>query len=106
MNKIRPTAGFGLGAQKSTDTNTFSVNHFISSAPIPPTVKAKIASLGLVRVAGSIFECPSTRDFWAVKGNSIMKLVGDEVDQGESIQAADEGDPQGSLSHFMDDISF
>ncbi len=106
MKKICPTAGFGLGAQKSADTNTFSVNHFVSSAPMPPAVKAKIASMGLQRAAGNAYFCPSTRDFWAVKGNSIMKLVGDEVDQGESIQAADEGDPQGSLSHFMDDISF
>lgn len=104
--KLRAVASFGLGAQKSADTNTFSVNHFISAAPVPPALKQKIASMGLERVAGNIYECPSTRDFWKVKGNSIVKLVGDEVDNGESIQAADEGDPQGFLSHITDDIEF
>lgn len=106
MGKLRPTTGFGLGASKSADSNDFTVNHFISAAPVAPAVKAKIASVGLVRVAGNCYTCPSTRDFWAVKGNSIMRLTGDEVDNGESIQAADETDPQGFLGHIMDDIEW
>lgn len=106
MGKLRAVSGFGLGARKSADSNVFTVNHFISAAPVAPALKQKIASMGLERVAGNIYECPSTRDFWKVKGNSIVKLVGDEVDNGEAIQAADEGNPQGFLSHIMDDIEF
>ena len=106
MGKLRAGQGFGLGAQKAADGGVFTVNHFVSNAPLPPAVKAKIASMGLQRAAGNAYFCPSTRDFWAVKGNSIMKLVGDEVDQGESIQAADETDPQGFLGSVMGDIEF
>jgi len=106
MGKLRAVSSFGLGAQKSADGGVFSVNHFISAAPVPPAVKAKIASMGLERVAGNIYESPSTRDFWKVKGNSIIKLVGDEVDNGESIQAAPKNDPMGFMGSLMDDIEF
>ncbi len=106
MGKIRPTTGFGLGAQKSADSSVFSVNHFISATPVTPAVKQKIASMGLERVAGNIYECPSTRDFWKVKGNSIVKLVGDEVDNGEKIVAAPKNDPRGFMGSVMDDIEF
>jgi len=106
MGKIRPTTGFGLGANKSADTNIFSMNHFISSTPVAPAVRQKIASMGLERVAGNVYECPSTRDFWKVKGNSIVKLVGDEVDNGEKITAAPKSDPRGFMSSLMDDIEF
>jgi len=106
-------SSFGLGAQKSADGGVFSVNHFISAAPVPPAVKAKIASMGLERVAGSIYAampnsqtCMSTRDFWKVNGNSIIRLTGDEVDQGESIKAAPKNDPMGFMSSLMDDISW
>ena len=106
MGKIRAASGFGLGAGKSSDSGIFSVNHFASSVPIPTVVKAKIASLGLVRVSGSVYECPSTRDLWAVKGGKILKLTGDEVDQGESIQAAPDENPQRFLSSIMGDIEW
>lgn len=106
MGKLRAVSSFGLGAQKSADSNAFSVNHFISSTPLPPALKQKIARMGLERVAGNVYECPSTRDFWKVKGNSIIKLVGDEVDSGESIKAAPKNDPMGFMGSLMDDIEF
>ena len=107
MGKIRSVTSFGLGAQKSADSNVFTVNHFISAAPMAPAVKVKIASLGLVRVSGNIYEAPSTRDFWAVKGGKILKLTGDDVvDNGESIQAAPKNDPMGFMGSLMDDIEF
>lgn len=104
MGKLRGGQSFGLGAQKSADSGTFTVNHFISAAPLAPEVKKKIASWGLKRVAGNIYSCPSTRDFWKVKGNSIVKLTGDEVDNGESIKAAPENDPMSFMGSF--DIEF
>jgi hypothetical protein len=105
MGKLRAATTFGLGAQKSADSSVFTVNHFISSTPVPPALKQKIASMGLERIAGNIYESPSTRDFWKVKGNSIIKLVGDEVDNGESIAAAPKNDPMGFMGAF-DDIEF
>jgi|SRR5208282_1255793 len=105
MGKIRAASGFGLGAGKSSDSGIFSVNHFIT-ASVPPETQKKIASMGLERVAGNIYECPSTRDFWKVKGNSIVKLVGDEVDNGEHIKAAPDENPMGFLGSVMGDIEF
>jgi hypothetical protein len=106
MGKLRSATSFGLGAQKSADGGVFSANHFVSSVPPPPEVKAKIASLGLVRAAGNAYFCPSEKNFWLVKGRKIVRLTGDEVDNGESIQAANETDPQGFLAGVMDDISW
>lgn len=106
MGKIRPTTGFSLGSQKTANDGVFTVNHFISTAPLASELKQKIASMGLERVAGNIYECPSTRDFWKVKGTSIVKLVGDEVDNGEAIKAAPKSNPRGFLGAVLDDISF
>ena len=104
MGKLRGGSGFGLGAQKSADSGDFTVNHFISSAPLPLAVKAKIASMGLERVAGNVYTCPSSQDFWTVKGGKIKKLTGDEVDNGESIKSAPKNDPMGFMGSF--DIEF
>jgi len=107
MGKLRHVASFGLGQSKEKVSGRFTLNTFISSVPLDPEVKQKIASLGLERVAGNIYECPSTRDFWQVKGNKIIKLVGaDEVDNGESIVAAPRRNPTGFMSSVMDDIEF
>jgi hypothetical protein len=102
MGKLRSATSFGLGAQKSADGGVFSANHFVSSVPLPPEVKAKIASMGLERVAGNAYECKSDRSFWEVKNGKIMKLVGDEVDAGQSIQAAPKNDPMGFMGSIMD----
>jgi len=106
MGKIRSASGFGLGAEKSVDSGVFSFNHFRSTTPVTAALKQKIASMGLERRAGNVYECPSTRDFWKVKGNSIVKLVGDEVDNGESLKAAPKDNPRGFLGAVMDEIEF
>lgn len=107
MGKLRHVASVGIGIAKEKVSGNFNLNHFVSSVPVPPEVKAKIASMGLERVAGNVYECPSTHDFWKVQGGKIKKLVSsDEVDNGESIVAAPRRNPQGFMSSVMGDIEF
>jgi hypothetical protein len=79
-------------------------NHFASE--LDTETKRKIASMGLFRVAGNVYECPSTADFWKVSDGKIMRLSGDEVDNGESIAAAPADKPMEFLSSILDDLSF
>ena len=58
------------------------------------------------RIAGNVYECPSTKDFWKVQGNRIVKLVGDEVSAGESIPAAPDDKPAAFLANILDDLEF
>jgi hypothetical protein len=103
-HKIRPTSSFGLGSTKAGN-NTFSKNHFASSEELSPEVKSKIASLGLERVAGNIYSCPSSQEFWRVSGGKVIKLVGSGVvDNHESITPSDENDPSFSLKGFLEDL--
>lgn len=105
MGKLRATESFGLGGTKTTET-VFSGNHFSSKTKLSSEVRQKLASMGLERVAGNIWESPSTQDFWQVKGNKIVRLSGDEVDNGESITAAPSNQPLGFLSAMLDDLTF
>jgi hypothetical protein len=66
-----------------------------------------INRLGLVRVAGNMYECPSTKDFWQVKEGKIMRLTStNEVDNSESLVAADSTDPEASLKQILADLEF
>lgn len=104
MSKIHGKIAHGLGSESSE--NMFTKNHFASTTPMPRKVTAFIADWGMVRVAGNVYECPSTKDFWKVQGGSIKKLVGNEVDNGESIPAASDENPAKSLTAFLDDLEF
>lgn len=86
--------------------NTSSANHFAGLGAYPAGIRDEIARWGLTRVAGNVFQCDSTRDFWAVKGGKIMKLTGNEVDAGESIPGAPEDRPAAFLAGVLDDLSF
>jgi hypothetical protein len=83
-----------------------SSNHLPKTASLSGDVQKKIASMGLVRRAGNIYECPSTKDFWAVKNGKIMRLTVTEVDNGESLKAAPRGNPSGFLSAVLNDLTF
>ena len=102
--KLRASTTFGLGGSKTTDT-VFSKNHFSSEA-LPKEVSSKIASMGLTRVAGNAYICESTKDFWTVRGNKVVRLVIDEVDNGESLAPAPSNDPASFLAGILDDLSF
>jgi len=81
-------------------------NH-LASEPNAET-KRKIASMGLTRCAGNVYEAPSTKDFWQVSSDGGIRRLcsGDEVDNGESIAAAPKDQPMEFLSSILDDLSF
>jgi hypothetical protein len=73
---------------------------------IPRDVQFEIDSLMMRRIAGNVYECPSDKSFWVVKGGRIIKLVGNEVDEGQSIPAAPDDKPAAFLAHILDDLEF
>ena len=107
MGKIHFKTAHGLGASSTTEA-VFSKNHFASATAIPRDVQSYIDQFALRRVAGNVFECPSTKDFWKMQGNKIVKLVGsgEVVNNGESIQAAPDDKPAQFLAHILDDLEF
>jgi hypothetical protein len=107
MGKLRYAAAAGVGHRQDSESSITFKNHFASATPIPDSTRRKIASMGLQRVAGNVYECPSTQDFWQVAGGKIMRLSGgDEVDNGESIAAAPKDQPLQFLESILDDLSF
>jgi hypothetical protein len=103
--KIFGKQAHGLKSEQS-DVSIFSKNHFASMMAIPRDVQFEIDSLMMRRVAGNVYECPSTKDFWKVQGNKIVKLVGNEVNQGESIPAAPDDRPAAFIANILDDLEF
>ena len=74
---------------------------------LPLETKNKIASMGLIRCAGNVFECPSSADFWKVTGGGkIVRLSNDVVNNNESIEAAPVDKPQAFLTSILDDLEF
>jgi hypothetical protein len=104
MSKIHGKVGHGVIQEKGE--SVFSKNHFASMTAIPRDVQIEIDSMMMRRIAGNVYECPSTKDFWKVQGNKIVKLVGNEVNQGESIPAAPDDRPAAFLAHILDDLEF
>ena len=105
MRKTYPKASYGLGSKEASES-IFSRNHFASTAPLPRGIQDQIDRFMMTRVAGNVYECPSTRDFWKVQGNKIVRLVVDEVDNGEKIPAAPADRPREFLSSVLDDLEF
>ena len=78
---------------------------------------AKTQGLSLTRVAGNVYldvtvdegrDKDSIGKFWAVRGGKLVRLTksGTEVDEGESIQAADQSDPESTLHRILADLEF
>jgi hypothetical protein len=96
-------AGVGIGV-KHTEPSTPSRNHF-ANVKLTKQAASKIAELGLVRVAGNVFELQSTKDFWKVgEDGNISRLTGGEVDLHESIQAAPKDEPADFLQGILADL--
>src|SRR5258707_575685 len=104
MKKIYSKTAHGVGGEKTEAI--FSKNHFASATAIPRDVQAYIDQFSMHRIAGNVYECPSTKDFWKVQGGKIIKLVGSEVNNGESIPGAPEDKPQAFLAGILDDLDF
>jgi hypothetical protein len=103
--KIYPKFAHGVKGEKPSES-IFAKNHFASMMAIPRDIQFQIDDLMMRRVAGNVYECPSTKDFWRVEGGKIKKLTGSEVEQGESIQAAPNDTPSAFLAHILDDLEF
>jgi hypothetical protein len=104
IKKIYPKASHGLRQERGE--SIFSKNHFASATPIPQGIQDYIDRFAMHRVAGNVFECPSTKDFWKVQGNNIVRLVGKEVNEGDSIPAAPEDKPAAFLANILGDLEF
>lgn len=105
MRKIHYKSAHGIGSDEIEEL-TFGKNHFASATPIPAEVQRYIDQFSMHRIAGNVYECPSTKDFWKVQGNKIIKLVGSEVNNGESIPGAPNDKPQAFLAGILDDLEF
>ena len=91
--------------------------HFIGSAsqessPTPNSLKlastkglSKAASMGFIRVAGNVFECPSTQDLWKVSGDKVIRMSSTEVDNNEKLKPAT-GNPKEYLDELLADLHF
>ena len=107
MGKIVYASAAGVGNHRSPEAKINLRNH-CASTKHSPEVQRKIASMGLTRVAGNVYECPSSQDFWQVTGGGkIVRLSNnDVVDNGESIAAAPKDKPMEFLSSVLDDLTF
>lgn len=108
MGVIRCAKSAGVGSRKAAEGTGIFKNHFASAVTVSGEIQHKIASMGLLRVAGNVYEAPSTKDFWQVSSDGGIRRLcsGDEVDNGESIPAAPEDKPMEFLSSILDDLSF
>jgi hypothetical protein len=66
----------------------------------------KAASMGLIRIAGNVFECPSSRDLWKVDGDKVMRVSSVEVDFHESLKPADPANPDRFLKDILAELDF
>jgi hypothetical protein len=94
-----------VGLRKDQELELPSANHF-KSASVSSELAQKLASGGYRRVAGNIFLCPSSKDFWNVRGGKIVRLLGVEVDNNESLMGAPSGNPASFLEDALADLTF
>lgn len=66
----------------------------------------KAASMGLIRIAGNMFECPSSKDLWKVDGDKVMRVSSVEVDFNESLKPANPNDPDRYLKEILAELDF
>ena len=66
----------------------------------------KAATLGLIRVAGNMFECPSSKDLWKVNGDKVIRVTSTEVDFDEKLKAANTEDPKHFLASILAELDF
>lgn len=79
----------------------------IATNEIHNKIASQAARLGLRRLAGNMYVCPSTKDFWKVKGGKLFRLPKTSVvDNGEKVIAADAINPEATLNAIMNDLTF
>jgi hypothetical protein len=105
MRRTYHMTGHTIGMTDADQAILPSGNHF-KQASLPTKVAAVIREKKLKRVAGNIYECPSTKDFWSVQDGKIMRLTVTEVDNGESLAAAPRRNPGNFLTQVLNDLTF
>lgn len=96
----------GVGIQ-SVESLAPSSNHF--TGKLSKEASAQVEEMGMVRVAGNIYEVPSTKDFWKVSENGgLVRLTGGEVDNGEKMAPAPKESSQVAdfLQGILADLDF
>ena len=66
----------------------------------------RAASMGLLRCAGNIYTLPADRSFWTIRGNKIVRLVGNEVDNNEHLTAAPADNPATFLDNVLGELTW
>jgi hypothetical protein len=77
-----------------------------SEAQVNPKIASRLSKMGFRHLAGNVFELPSKNELWEVRGGSIVKLTGSEIDAGETLVSADSENPESSLQNFLYDLTF
>lgn len=75
------------------------------TTPSPYLIK-KASFMGFIHIAGNLFECPSSKDLWKVKGGKIFRLTGKEVDNKERVKPADPKNPSKFLRDILSELEF
>jgi hypothetical protein len=87
-----------------------TVPHFLGQTQAfehAPKDGMKIArDLGLIKLAENRYVCPSTKDLWRIEGEKLVRLSSSEVDNGESMPAADANEPEAFLASLLQDLEF
>lgn len=107
MKRTVHYAAQGVGNRPS-ETFTPSKNHF-ANAKLSKEVTAQIEEMGLARVAGNVFECASSQEFWKVSDTgSLVRLTTGEVDHGDRIAPAPKESAQTAdfLQGILSDLEF
>jgi hypothetical protein len=104
MAKFHHSASHGLGSREEQSIELPSKNH-IKTASISPSAMRKVADLGLQRVAGNAWLCPSTKDLWRINGDKVIRITLEEVDNGEEIVAEHSENPSMFLADVLADLT-
>jgi hypothetical protein len=94
----------GIGIPPS-EAITPSNNH-CASLKLDKKASAMVIEMGLQRVAGNVFSCPSSQEFWKVKDGSLVRLTGGEVDNKENVAPAPKDDAEDFLQSILADLEF
>jgi hypothetical protein len=104
MAKLYHSSSHGIGSRSDESLELPSGNH-IKTASISKTAKRKIDELGLQRVAGNAWLCPSTKDLWRVNGDKVIRITTVEIDNNEELPATGSGDPSMFLTDVLADLT-
>jgi hypothetical protein len=106
MGVFQAGYGFGVGSTDVAEKPAPSNNHY-KTKKLTTEARQKIASMGLVRMAGNAWLCPSSKDIWKVQANGkIVRLSADEVNNGETLGGAPTQVPEDFLGSIMGNLEF